>query len=194
MEVYVKMFQGAVMAASEAYEWESAKNEWYIAACRHVHEKEGHCICGHQALNFMYTLKNRVNGQELFPVGSSCVGLLENDDENRTAAAYRTLFRLKPAALYNGYDSLKILFSRGLIDLMWRLGVFVPRDDNDFDAYEDYIFLREVFSQRKEPREGQKRKVKRLLELVVIPWLEANVIGKDGVDIRIIRDLEVENE
>ena len=77
---------------------------------------------------------------------------------------------------------------------MWRLGVFVPRDDNDFDAYENYIFLREVFSQRKEPREGQKRKVKRLLELVIIPWLEANVIGKDGVDIRIIRDLEVENE
>ena len=39
---------------------------------------------------------------------------------------------------------------------------------------------------------SHKRKVKRLLELVVIPWLEANVIWKDGEDIRIMRELEAE--
>jgi hypothetical protein len=53
-----------------------AIREWDIVNDSEYHECID-CICGHKNIKYTYTIKNRINGNILFPLGSSCIRKFE---------------------------------------------------------------------------------------------------------------------
>ena len=62
-----------VMDNSESEYWEDAVTEWEIVDVEEDERLEESCICGKEHLRYLFTIKNQLNGNELYPIGSSCI-------------------------------------------------------------------------------------------------------------------------
>jgi hypothetical protein len=56
------------------------------------------CICGKQHIKFVFTIANRENGNELYPVGSSCVRKVGRDDMDEAMATMASDHRARERA------------------------------------------------------------------------------------------------
>ena len=60
------------MSKSSSGDWDEARLEWEITGMDEDFEKPS-CICGHTPIKECYNIRNKVTGQELFPVGNVCI-------------------------------------------------------------------------------------------------------------------------
>lgn len=79
-------------------QWASCKNEMTVVGFTKVDDKVT-CVCGKTGCLYVFTLRNTVTGQILFPVGSECGGFFDNqdlDDElKETYDSYKLLTRVE---------------------------------------------------------------------------------------------------
>lgn len=65
-----------VLDASVSSDWDEAVNEWDVVGIDGDGNHDTSCICGKEGLRYLFTIQNRFNGNELFPIGSKCIGKL----------------------------------------------------------------------------------------------------------------------
>ena len=68
---YVTKLILTVIKFSESKEWSSARYEWEICNFEEDDSLSESCICGKEHLKYLFTIKNRLNNNEFYPIGRS---------------------------------------------------------------------------------------------------------------------------
>ncbi|GAA2983279.1 hypothetical protein JOD63_000700 [Microbacterium terrae] len=160
--------RSAVIEASLAARWAQAVEEWEVVSVEEDPRATGICVCGKTGLVYLYTIHNRQTQQTLFPIGSSCVNLFEVEELDATVAVLRRLFDLRAAfAKGERVELTSEYFSRALLADLWQNGAFPANEYNRSNGDNDYKFLLDLFNQRHDFTENEKRKVWVLLNRTV---------------------------
>ena len=128
-----------VIDLSESNVWERAVQEWEIFDCEIDDAMTESCVCGKEHLRYLFTIRNTENGNELYPIGSTCINKFDRDDLDYEVSVYEDMFRLIRAVENNEYIELTSeYFSRKLLGYLLDNDAFEPNEYNDFDGENDY--------------------------------------------------------
>ena len=169
---YLNLINTVIEYSNSDY-WEDAVNEWYIIDCEEDETLESSCICGKENLRYLFTIKNEFNGNELYPIGSSCIKKFGREEMYEEAYIHEELFKLLHAIEQNDYISLSSdYFSRKLLLFLYNEGVF-DTTYNHFDGEQDYLFMLKMFNKRDKTSitRLQDKKIKAIIVNSVIPYL-----------------------
>lgn len=146
--MYVKNLIMTVIDTSESKTWQESVTEWEICDCEEDESCSEECICGKENIKYLYKIRNRINGNTLFPIGSSCIKKFNRNDLNEEASVREGLFKLLHAVDENKYLSLSSdLFSRKLLKYLFKRGAF-NNEYNHYDGANDYEFMLKMFNKR----------------------------------------------
>lgn len=167
-----------VMDSSESEYWEDAVTEWEIVDVEEDESLEESCICGKEHLRYLFTIKNQLNGNELYPIGSSCIKKFERDDLKHQVDVKEQLFKLLHAVEYNQYLQLSSdFFSRKLLRYLLDIGAFEPNQWNNFNPENDYRFMLDMFNKRTRT-DKQNNKATAIILNSIKPFLQTELAGK----------------
>lgn len=172
--IYEQNLTNAVIENSEATEWAEAVKEWDIVDCEEDWSSTSVCTCGKEGLRYLYTIRNRENGNILFPIGSECIHKFERADLNDQLSAMADMFGLLHAVGNNEFLSLSPkLFSRKLLAYLYEVGAFNTRY-NSYNGYTDYQFMVDMFNKRnkKSISTAQNKKIMAILLNSIKPYLQ----------------------
>lgn len=171
MPIYYDNLIQTVLDNSESKEWENAVHEWEVFDCVEDYECSTVCICGKEGLRYAFTIRNKYNGNLLYPIGSTCImkfGVSELYDD---ADAWEQEFELYNAVSHNRFISLKDgLFSRKLLRKLYEEGAFVESPYNNYDSYNDYKFMLDMFNKRNLTN-SQESKCSAILLNSIMPFI-----------------------
>lgn len=160
-----------VINNSESDNWKDAVKEWDIVDVEEDLDCAGQCTCGKEGLRYLFTIKNRINNNIIYPIGSSCISKFGVDKLKNEAKLKEDLFKLLHAVENNEYITISSdLFSRKLLEYLYNIGAFVPNYYNDFEPKNDYKFLLDMFNKRKRS-EQQEKKSSAIIINSIIPFL-----------------------
>jgi len=169
---YRKNLIQAVLDNSVARYWNEAVYEWEITDCVEDDYNESSCICGKENIKYLFTITNIKNGNELYPIGSTCIKKFNRDDLNEVTSVNEKLFQLLHAIQKREFISLNAeYFSRKLLKYLYDESVFKPSKFNKYDGENDYLFMRDMFNKRKEPTKGQQTKIRAIIINSIKPYL-----------------------
>lgn len=160
-----------VLRNSNSQYWESAVQEWEISDVIEDKTLSKSCLCGHPNLKYLFTITNKENGNELFPIGSECIKKFNRDELYDEAKLKEQLFNLYHAVEMNKFLSLSSeLFSRKLLKYLYEIGSFKATEYNNFCPENDYNFLLKMFNARTRTA-AQDRKVKAIILSSIKPFI-----------------------
>jgi len=177
---YVKNLIMRVIQNSESSIWEDAVEEWEITDCEEDDSASEICICGKENIKYLFTIRNTINGNMLYPIGSSCIKKFNRADMKEETSLYEGMFKLLHAVESNRYLSLSPeLFSRKLLKYLFEQGAF-DTEYNDFDGKEDYEFMLKMFNKRDKSSitMRQDKKIKAVLLNSIKPFLQNKLAEK----------------
>lgn len=177
---YVKNLIMRVIQNSESNTWEDAVMEWEITDCEEDENASEICICGKENIKYMFTIRNTINDNMLYPIGSSCIKKFNRADMKEETSLYESMFKLLHAVESNRYLSLSSeLFSRKLLKYLFEQGAF-NTEYNDFDGEEDYEFMLKMFNKRdkRSITMRQDKKIKAILLSSIKPFLQNKLAEK----------------
>ena len=179
--VYVTNLIMRVLNNSEASEWEDAVKEWEISDCEEDESATERCICGKENIRYLFTIRNIYNGNELYPIGSTCIKKFERKELQEEASIYEGMFKLLHAVEEGAFLSLSPdLFSRKILKALYDRGAFPATEYNNYDGEEDYKFLLTMFNKKDKDSISPKRKKKIIAILLnsIKPYLEQQLKNK----------------
>jgi len=160
-----------VLDKSESKNWKDAVTEWEIEDCQEDCSCSTECICGKEGLRYLFTIHNIVNGNRLFPIGSSCIKKFGVAGLNEETSLWEKEFQLYDAVATSSFIDLKGgLFSRKLLKKLYDEGAFAPSDYNDHYPYKDYKFLLDMFNKR-EMTSGQSKRCAAIILSSIKPFI-----------------------
>ncbi len=169
-----------VMNASESDKWDTAVYEWKISDCIEDEECESECICGKENIKYLYTITNEENGNDLSPIGSSCIKKFQREDLNETTQLFEQRFRLLRAFEEKNFiDFSSKLFSKKLLKFLYKDGCFISNEYNGYDPRKDYQFLIDMFNKRNPMTPNQDKKVKAIIMSSICPYLQLTLKKKN---------------
>ena len=174
-----------VIELSESNYWESAVQEWEIFDCEIDDSMTESCICGKEHLRYLFTIRNTDNGNELYPIGSTCINKFERDDLNYEISVYEDMFRLIRAVENNEYIELNSdYFSRKLLAYLFDNDAFPPNKYNSFDGKNDYDFMLEMFNKRNKDEifDSHQRKINAIIASSILPFVRSRIKLKSGIE------------
>ena len=154
----------SVIEASESDIWEEVVQEWEIFDCEEDDTCSSECICKHEGLKYLYTIRNDNNGNILFPIGSSCIKKFGRDDLDEEIAIKEKMFSLFHAVEKHERIELSAkYFSKKLLYYFY---------END-----DYEFLLKMFrkTNKSDITEAQHRKIRALIVNSILPYLRSEL-------------------
>jgi hypothetical protein len=155
---YFRNLQDAVIRHSESNVWHSAVREWIIEDVEEDETLTESCVCGKERLHYLFTIRNVLNGNELYPIGSTCIKRFERSDLNEEVNMKVQLFELLHAIERNEFIVLSSdFFSRKLLRYLYVLGAFKGSEYNDFEPFEDYQFMLDMFNKRMRTKRQDKK-------------------------------------
>ena len=166
----------AVLSKSKSKEWRSAVMEWSVFDCEEDPTQAKKCICGKEGLYYLFTIKNDINGNTLFPIGSTCIKKFDRDDLYTEASLWEQEFKLYHAIEDGKFITLKNgFFTRKLLKKLYDDGAFKATEFNGFDPHSDYEFLLEMFNKRKEITDRQNRKCIAIILGSIKPFIKSRL-------------------
>ena len=175
---YIENLIKRVIELSEGDTWDSAVNEWEIVDCEIDEEMTESCVCGKENLKYLFTIRNFVNGNELYPIGSTCINKFERDDLDYEVSVYDDMFRLINAVKNRERITLDSkYFSRKLLGYLYDNDVFEAKKYNNFDARRDYNFMINMFNKRDKTAicSSQQRKINAIIINYILPFVHAKI-------------------
>lgn len=169
-----------VINASERSEWVDAVDEWEIYDCEEDEDCTSKCLCGKENIRYLYTIRNKYNGEMIFPIGSSCINKFGRKDLKDETGLIEEQFRLLHAVESNKYLSLSAeFFSRKLLRWLFEKGAF-DTSYNQFDGEEDYEFMLKMFNKRDKDAITirQDKKIKAIIMNSIKPFLQERLAEK----------------
>ena len=170
---YVSNLIKRVIDLSESDNWETAVTEWEIADCEEDDSLRESCICGKEHLYYLFTIENTLNGNKLFPIGSSCIKKFGRFDLDEEASVREQMFKLFHAVENNQFISLSPdFFSRKLLRKLYEEGAF-DSYYNDYDGFCDYDFMLQMFNKRNKSSitPKQQSKIRAIIVASIRPFL-----------------------
>lgn len=170
-----------VIDKSEAEEWEYAVKEWEIFDCEEDECIESSCVCGKENIKYLFTIRNIVNKNEIYPIGSSCIKKFNRTDLNELIRIKEGMFKLLHEIEKNTYISLSPkLFSRKILKALYEEGAFRANEYNKFDSESDYEFMLKMFNKRDKDSisESQERKIRAIIVSSIKPYLKGILENK----------------
>lgn len=177
---YVSNLIREVIDLSESDIWEAAVAEWEIVDCEEDDSLNESCICGKEHLYYLFTIENTLNGNKLFPIGSSCIKKFGRGDLDEEASVREQMFKLYHAVENGQFISLSPdYFSRKLLKKLYEEGAF-DSDFNDYDGFKDYNFMLKMFNKRDKSSitSRQQSKIRAIIVASVRPFLKARLDRK----------------
>jgi len=172
LSTYVKRLMQAVINKSEADDWKSAVTEWSISDVEEDDACSGECICGHEQLRYLFTIKNTINGNILYPIGSSCIKRFERNDLSEEVSVMEKLFKLLHAIEGHEFITLSSeLFSKKLLYHLYKIGAFKPTSYNGYNPSLDYQFMLDMFNKRNHS-DKQEKKATAIILNSIRPFLQ----------------------
>ena len=168
----------AIIDNSVSKIWQDAVLEWTLIDTEEDEWNESECVCGKENIRYLHRIKNLINGNELFPIGSSCIKKFDRDDLNELISVKEKLFKLYHAV--GNKEFLKLsseLFSRKLIKYLYDEGAFNSTNDL-YPAENNYEFFLKMFNKRSELTTNQDKKVKAILLNNIKPFIMARLKNK----------------
>ena len=166
---YTENFLLPVIYSSESNKWKSAAREWEIIGYERVENDT--CICGKEEIKDVYKIRNRRNGNKLYPIGSSCVDKFESKEMTKDTDKFKKIYN----KISNGRSKLKQtsdkgesirfttkLFSEELIRYLNKEEIL---DDNDCQ------FLLDMRSRRSRSSKQQER-INKIIEDIIVPYVK----------------------
>lgn len=170
-----------VLDASHSDYWETAVYEWEIVDYEEDESCESACICGKQGIRYLYTIRNKETGKQLYPIGSSCIKKFEREDMDEEIAVLEGMFKLYRAIRNREMIDLSSkYFSRRLLRALYDEGAFQNNRYNGFDGWNDCEFMTKMFSKRDKAAitEAQNRKIRGIIAFSIKPFLEQKLRHK----------------
>ena len=165
-----------ITSNSVSKDWESAVNEWSMTGCKVDSSCSSSCVCGQENIKYLFKITNQLNGNKLFPIGSRCIHKFGRHDLDEIVNVHEQMCKLLEAVKEHRYiEFTSDLFSKKLITYLYEEGAFPPTQFNMNDPVRDYNFLMDMFKQRKEPTELQKRKIKALIVTAILPYCRSKI-------------------
>ncbi|WP_322154758.1 hypothetical protein [Paratractidigestivibacter sp.] len=165
-----------VLEASSSKVWDTAIAEWHIVSCHDNGDASGDCLCGHEGIRYECTIRNSVNGNELSPIGSTCILKFANDDLKKEIEGWKAAIKLlealetrRPGVVLDGLN--RDFFSHRLYTFLYEKGAFPANRYNGYDGKNDYEFMVDMFNKRTPPTEKQRNKIYMVLNNGIFPWL-----------------------
>jgi len=169
---YYRRLIETVLRYSDATEWNAAVLEWCIEDVEEDKTQQESCICGKENLRYLFTIRNTINGNTLYPIGSSCIKKFERSDLDDEVVVKEQLFILLHAIEGQSFLTLSsAFFSRKLLRYLYEIGAFKPTSYNKFDPYNDYQFMLDMFNKRNRT-EKQERMATAIILNSVKPFLQ----------------------
>lgn len=170
---FFETLQQKVVEQSEAKKWEYARKEWIVVDCDEDEEQTEQCICGKENLRYLYTIKNRYNGNILYPIGSTCIQKFESEVMDGDAIIWRAVFHMVDAlsvGIVPRFNSE--FFTRKLLAALYAKGLFKANKFNRNDGRNDYQFLIDMFNKKDKSSvtAAQQRKIRIVLLQVFEPY------------------------
>jgi len=166
---YVKNLTSKVIAHSDSNTWDEAVKEWSVVGFDIDPNSHGACVCGQNNLYYLYTIRNHENGNELSPIGSSCIRKFNRADLNTRVTTLEKQLDLLHALEHNTFIKLDSnYFSKKLLKYLFYNGAF---EDDNYDSMNNYQFMVDMFNQRKQPTESQQKKINAIIIKNIIPYL-----------------------
>lgn len=160
-----------IIANSESKDWKNAVKEWSLIDTEEDEFAESECICGKENIRYLHKIKNNINGNIVFPVGSSCIKKFDRSDLNELISVKEKLFRLYHAVENREFLELSPdLFSRKLIKYLYDEGAFVSNNEN-YTAESNYDFFLKMFNKRSSLTIKEDKKVKAILLNSIKPFI-----------------------
>ncbi len=104
-----------VLESSESDTWKSAVTEWEIYDVEEDEKQLESCICGKENLRYLYTIRNKLNDNQLYPIGSQCIKKFNQEDLTDEINVKEQMFKLLHAVEDNAFLKLSSdFFSRKL--------------------------------------------------------------------------------
>ncbi len=185
---YKNNFLHPIICSSVSNEWESVAREWEITVYERVEEDT--CICGKEEIKDIYTIRNRINGNELYPIGSRCINKFKSEKMNKDIHAYEKAFN----KISNGISKLREtigkgesikftarLFSEELIRYLNKEGAL---DDNERQ------FLLDMTGKRYK-RSGEREQINEIIENRIVPYIQNSPQNKKiRIDRQMLKQLK----
>lgn len=163
-----------ILEKSEADVWNEAVQEWAIDDCEEDTSLQSACICGKEDLRYLFTIRNIINENILFPIGSSCIKKFDRDDLNEKANIQEKLFKLLHAIENGNFITLSPeYFSRKLLRYLYDKDVFQANKYNNYDSKVDYEFMLKMFNKKDKDSItlNQQRKINAIIMASIRPYL-----------------------
>lgn len=163
----------AILSKSVSKIWSYAVVEWEISSMEEDEDAGSICLCGNTGLRYLYEIRNRKNGNFLFPIGSTCIKKFERDDLDEEVENRDRMLKLMSAVKRRERIVLSsTYFSRKLLDHLRLNDVFNPTSYNNFNGYNDYLFMLDMFNKRtKTP--NQERKATAIIMNSIMPYIRS---------------------
>jgi len=158
VSIYRKNLIEAVLNLSEANSWDAAVDEWEIDDVEEDETLSESCVCGKENLRYLFTIRNTYNGNTLFYIGSQCIKKFGRGDLDYEVTLKEKQFKLLHAIENNDFLELSPeYFSRNLLKYLYDIGAFKPTSYNDFNPYNDYAFMLDMFNKRNRTQAQEKK-------------------------------------
>lgn len=177
---YIKNLAFAVIEKSVANNWEEAVLEWELFDCEEDETASSYCVCGKENIKYLHTIKNRYNGNLLFPIGSSCIRKFGRKELDSEVKLKEDLFKLLHHIQKRDFIVLSSeFFTRRLIDYLYDVGAF-DNDYNRYEGYDDYCFFKKMFNKRNkdEISYNQQKKINAIIINSIYPYLQKTILEK----------------
>ncbi|MDY4604032.1 hypothetical protein [Clostridium tertium] len=179
--IYYNNLIKLVIDKSESERWEDALEEWDIFDCEEDNDIESSCICGKENIKYLFTIKNVINGNEIYPIGSSCIKKFNRTDLNELITIKEGMFKLLREVEKNAYISLSSeLFTRRLLKVLYEEGAFKPNKFNRYDSKRDYEFMLKMFNKKNKDTitESEDKRIKAIIINCIKPHLKNQLENK----------------
>ena len=177
---YLENLCSTVIDASEGHSWETAVLEWGIVDCEEDLSCSSKCICGKESIKYLYTIQNKYNANQLFPIGSSCIQKFGRSDLSTETTLIESQFKLWHAIENNKFLSLSSdFFSKKLLTWLYEEGAF-NTSYNSYDGYTDYEFMLKMFNKRDKNSitTKQDKKIKAIILNSIKPFMQKKFSNK----------------
>lgn len=171
-KTYTKNLIVPIVNASVSDQWETAVFEWDIVDCEEDETAETSCMCGHEGIRYCFQIRNRLNGNTFFPIGSECIKKFHNKDLSSDVDVYEKLFKLYEAIRKREFIEIgSKYFSRKL------LLYFLEQNVIDESGYD---FLLKMFNKRDKDciSSRQQSYINRLIGFEIKPHLMSKLTSK----------------
>lgn len=176
---YYKNLVEQIIENSESNNWNNAVKEWDIEDVIEDTSLKSSCICGKENIRYLFTIKNSVNGNTLYPIGSSCIQKFEQSDLNEKVNIKEQLFKLLHSIEENEFIELSSrFFSRKLLKYLLEIGAFKATKWNKYNPKNDYEFMLDMFNKRKPLTSKQQGKVNAIILNSIRPYLQEYLTNK----------------